>query len=231
MSTATKPGAETPTEPNDNVIHLLGVGWGGFQTMLDLRGDRRSPRVLYLDGNLTLVSPSLPHEYRSRRLGLFVAEVALGLGIPYSGVGSTTIGREPLDSGVEGDQEFYFANVDRIRGKEELDLNVDPPPDLAIEVVITHGVKQAMEIYRRLGVPELWVCTRKRLRFFRLGDDGNYAETPSSIALPSLSADEVFGWVDQPPDAIESEWLRRVRDWVRDELAPRARAGGQPDGE
>ncbi|QDV38409.1 Uma2 family endonuclease [Tautonia plasticadhaerens] len=225
MASATRPRAA------DTRLDLVDVSWAGFKRMLKVRGDRSSPRIWYLDGSLTLVSPSLPHELHSRRLGRFVSEVVTELAIPCLAVGATTLSRADLKVAVEGDEVFYLANAERIRGKTELDLNVDPPPDLAIEVVITHGAKKAMTIYRRLGVPELWVCTPKRLRFYRLGADGTYAETPRSLAFPFLSAEEVFSWVSQPHASLESEWTLRLRAWVRDELAPRARAGGRPDGD
>ena len=80
----------------------------------------------------------------------------------------------------------------------ELDLKVDPPPDLAVEAVVSHGPKQALEIYRRLGVPEVWVCTSRALTIFRIGEDGTYAVTAESHALPTLRAEEIFDWADQP---------------------------------
>lgn len=86
-----------------------------------------------------------------------------------------------------------------------------------------------MEIYRRLGIPELWICTRKRLRFFRLGDDGSYVVTETSRSFPFLTATEAFAWVDQPPLDPMNEWLLRLRAWVRDELAPRVRGQERPD--
>ena len=226
MATATLIDAPASSSPVDHTIHLPGVGWEGYQTILRLRGDRPSPRLLYLDGDLTLMSPSMPHECHSRLLGRFVPEVAAGLGLPCSGIGSTRLGREVLNVGVEGDQVFYLDSLAAVRGKVKLDLNVDPPPDLAIEVVVTHGAEGALEVYRRLGVPEVWVFTLDRLAFLRLGEDGTYAESAESRAFSMLRADEVFGWVDQPPLTDESEWSDRLRAWVRDVLVPRVRGIG-----
>ena len=207
-------------------VQLHEIDWEGFQTILRLRGDRPSFRIRYLDGDLTLVSPSMPHECRSQRIGYFVRAIAEGLGVPFVGIGSTILGREVLGIGVEGDQAFYLSSLGAVRGKVKLDLNVDPPPDLAIEVVVTHDATHALEIYRRLGVPEVWVRTHKALTIFRLGRDGAYAESAESGVFPTLRAEDIFGWVDQPMLIDESDWIARLRDWVVEVLAPRARGGG-----
>lgn len=221
----------TKSRATDSRVDLFDVSWAGFKRMLKVRGDRRSPRIWYLDRSLSLVSPSLPHEGFSKRLGAFVMEVAIGLDLPCTPIGATTLVRDDLKVAVEGDENFYLSHADAILDAVELDLNNCPPPDLAIEVVITHGAKKAMEIYRRLGVPEVWVCSRKRLRFFHLSKDGSYVESRTSLAFPFLSSAEVFSWINQPRSAAESRWLVHLRAWVRDELAPRTNVEGRQDGE
>ncbi|WP_169977408.1 Uma2 family endonuclease [Tautonia rosea] len=221
----------TRQKARDSQIDLIDVSWSGFKRMLKVRGERRSPRIWYLDGRLTLVSPSMPHERSARRLGIFVMESSTGLEMPCTPIGATTLSRDDLNIAVEGDENFYLANADQMVGKMELDLNVDPPPDLAIEVIVTHSAKRAIEIDRRLGVPEVWVCSQSRLRFFRLGGDRASIETPISSAFPFLSSAEVFSWINQPHSVIESHWLLRLRAWVRDELVPRVRGEERREGE
>ena len=84
-------------------------------------------------------------------------EVVAGLEVPCVPAGSTTFRRRAKRGGVEGDQTFYLANEAKVRGKEALRLKVDPPPDLAIEVVWTHDAAAATEVYRRFKVPEVWI--------------------------------------------------------------------------
>ncbi|WP_152049653.1 Uma2 family endonuclease [Tautonia marina] len=225
MASATKHKAR------DTRIDLLDVSWSGFKRMLKVRGERRSPRIWYLDGSLTLVSPSMPHELFAERFGTFVQEVTLGLDRPCIPLGSVTLARSGMGAAVEPDKSFYLDHAEDLRGTTELDLEVNPPPDLIIEVVVTHGAKQAMTIYRRLGVPEVWVCTRKRLRIFLRGADGRYEESETSGAFPSLKASEIFSWIDQPPLMLMNDWQSRLRAWVRDELAPRVRGEERRDGE
>ena len=135
-------------------------------------------------GASTSVSPSFAHEYLKERLGIFVMEVVVGLDIPCIPCGSTTFRRRARRGGVEGDQTFYLANLARIRGKKKIDLRTDPPPDLAIEAVATHDADAAVEVYRRLRVPEVWVCDQARLSILVLQADGRYAEAGSERRLP-----------------------------------------------
>ena len=155
MATATIETIET--EP-DQCVAFPDVGWKGYSTLLRLRGERSMPRMVYLDGTVWLMSPSFPHERLKNRLGHFVAEIVVGLAIPCIMAGSTTLRRRVKRGGVEGDQTYYLANEERIRGKDKIHLKTDPPPDLAIEAVYSHEAHAAVEVYRRFKVPEVWVC-------------------------------------------------------------------------
>src|SRR5580704_952526 len=131
MATTTSistPAATTATIEGDQCVMLRGVGWKGFLTVLRLRGDRPAPRMIYLDGDLILVSPSYIHERLAKRLGMFVIEVVVGLKIPCQPSGSTTFRRRKKQAGVEGDETYYLANAAQILGKREIDLRIDPPP-------------------------------------------------------------------------------------------------------
>ena len=202
-----------------------GVDWAFYGRMLRLRGERRLPRMLYLDGELFLMTPSMPHEERKERLGWFVREVVTGLAIPCRMTGSTTWRREAGQCGVEGDLTFYIASVGRIRGKSKLDLRVDPPPDLAVEVVYSHDAADALEVYRRLGVPEVWIATDRGFEILGLDatePEPRYLSRSSSLALPMLHVDEIADWIDRPaPEDDETLWALELRRWVAETLVPR----------
>ena len=167
-----------------------------------------------------LVSPSEEHEVLRYRMVLFVAEVVGGLRIPHLAKGQMTFRRQKRRGGVEGDETYYITNVDRVRGKK-IDLNVDPPPDLAIEVVYSNPAKKAIAAYRRLRVPEVWACEDARLRILLLDQNGRYAESPTSAAFPFLTAVEIFEWVSRPGMVDDTEWMLEVRRWVAETLATR----------
>ena len=239
MSTATPADrateAETSDHPGEQRILLADIGWDGFEAILAMKGNRRSPLLAYFQGSLELMSPGYRHETTTARLGFLVVEVAMGLNIACTPARATTLRRRDQDAGVEGDETFYIAHEVDVRGKDEINLAVDPPPDLAIEVEITHPLAKREAIYAVLGVPELWVYrwpprgTEAVVKVLHLGPDGGYAEAPASLAFPFLQAREIDDWVRRPRDMSETQWLRQVRDWVRDVLAPRR--AGEPGGE
>jgi Uma2 family endonuclease len=221
--TTTSPPLISPPRELDACVEFRGVGWDGYKTVLRLRGDRGVPRLVYLDGDLWLMSPSFPHERLKARLGLFVVEVAVGLSLPFLFAGQTTFRRRKKEAGVEPDESYYLANESRVRGKKQIDLRVDPPPDLAIEAVHTHGAEKAVEVLRRLRVPEVWVCDDDGLRIFVLQANKRYAASDRSLAFPFLTATEILDWVQRPPMTPDLEWMTELRQWVQDVLVPRVR--------
>ncbi len=227
MATAnTSPAAISTSAEGDQCVVLRRIGWRGYLTMLRVRGDRSRPSMIYLDGDLSLVSPAMVHERLSQRIGLFVTLVALGLRVDCLHTGHTTFRWRAKKGGVEGDHTYYFANEARVRGKTEVDLRVDPPPDLAIEIVHTHKADDALKVYRRLGVPEVWVCDEEELIIRVLRPSGRYARVASSVCLPDLTAADVLEWMKKPWETPDLTWMEDVQRWVRDVLGPRAQRRG-----
>jgi Uma2 family endonuclease len=224
MATTTR--APSVQDVGDQCVELRDVGWKGYATLLRLRGERRRPRMIYLDGDVSLVTTSFPHERLAKRLGILVQEIVVGLDIPCVPAGETTFRRRKKRGGVEGDETFYLANEARIRGKDNLHLRVDPPPDLAIAAVYSHAASRAVEVYRRFGVPEVWVCDEEELRILVLQANGRYAKAQTSAAFPFLTAAEIFDWVRRPQTVSETEWMKEVRRWVRETLVARWRGQG-----
>jgi Uma2 family endonuclease len=149
--------------------------------------------------------------------------VVVEFDIPCIPAGSTTFRRRAKKGGVEGDQTYYLANEKRVRGKSKLHLKTDPPPDLAIEAVHSHDADAAIEVYRRFKVPEVWVCDETGMVILVLQANGRYAESENSLALPFLSAAEVYGWMRRPQDVSDTEWVIELREWVKQTLKPRVR--------
>lgn len=227
-SATTNAPAATATA-GDPCVVLRGVGWEGYTTLLRLRGERNRPKLAYLDGDVFLMSPTFAHEFLKKRLGHFVTVIVEELDIPCFPAGETTFRRRKKKGGAEADESFYLTNLERIaakQGKEPIRLNRgDPPPDLAIESVNTHAADAAVEVWRRLGVREVWVAEESTFRIQALDAKGRYQKVPSSVVFPSLAASEVHDWVSRPVEGSETAWMKAVRAWVRDVLAPRARGG------
>jgi Uma2 family endonuclease len=200
--------------------------WKTYRRLLDDRGERGRPRYLFLDGRLTVVSPGHHHESLKTRLTALVDEILVGLAIDFHASGEVALlsSRRPR-IGAEGDAAYYLSQIDRIRGKADLVMGEDPPPDLMIEVVVSHSEADALEVYRRFGVREVWVQRRMGLEFLALGDDGRYQAVTTSTVLPFLTTGDLEPWLFRDDPRSEVQIRRAFRDWVQRTLAPRL----QPD--
>jgi Uma2 family endonuclease len=228
MIKTASPGSTRIKEADgDQCVVFRDIDWKGYSTFLKMRGERSVPRMIYLDGSLRLMSPSYRHENLKERLGVLVTEVVAGLRIPCVMSGQTTFRRRAKRGGVEGDLSYYLANAYRVRGKKQLNLSTDPPPDLVIEAVATHEAEDALEVYRRLRVPEVWVCTQSEMTIQILQPNGRYAKSERSLALPILSASEIYHWVSRTEDETDTEWMLAVRRWVAEVLTPQHRGGSK----
>jgi Uma2 family endonuclease len=207
---------------------LYNVGWKGYRGLLEIVGDH-GPRIAYSRGNVELMSPLMPHEGFSRRLGRIVEAIGEELAIPFRPARSMTLDREDLDRAIEPDESYYIASLGRIGGKMEFDFEVDPPPDLAIEVEITNSILNKLEIYARLGVPELWRFDGEILSVWLLQADGSYAASNRSAAFPFLPMDDVARFVLDPDMSDEGRWGMTFRRWVREVLLPIYRNQAEPE--
>lgn len=166
---------------------VLRMGWAGFETLLALRGDRPVPRMKFLDGTVELMSPSHTHEHLSRNLAFIVGLYAVAVNRRVGGRGSWLLKSRLKDAGVEPDECFVF---DPQPGAEIL-------PDLAVEVVWTSGGIDKLEIYRRLGVREVWLWQRRTITVHLLEADG-YRVVERSACFPELDLDLVCRLMELP---------------------------------
>lgn len=220
MATAALETRGTTDSAPEPCVVFHDIDWRGYESILKIRGERPAPRMVYLDGSLFLMSPSYSHERLLKRLGRFIDRIVEELDVPCIPTGSTTFRRGSKEAGVEGDETYYFAAEAEVRGKDEINLDVDPPPDLAVEVVWTHKADAAVEVYRRLGVPEVWIADGRKLMILVLQPSGAYAPAASSLALP-ISAAEIQEWAIERTEENETAWMKAARLWIREVVAPR----------
>ncbi len=215
----------TPTVPEPDQRVVLGqINWGQYLAISNALVDRRNPRMIYLDGGLTILVTSRRHDWYAETLGTLIVAVADGLGIPWEPAGQATYRREDLEAGVEGDKTYYFGeHADIMRGPVDIDLTTQPPPDLAIEVELTHPADVAVSVWGRLGVPEIWRFKAESgtLSFWTRRGDGRYERIERSLGLPALTPADVMEQLRLADSLGSSRWYSQLRDWVRDVLRPR----------
>ncbi|MEB3231205.1 MAG: Uma2 family endonuclease [Leptolyngbyaceae bacterium] len=195
-------------------ITLTEISWDGYETILNLLGDR-PVRVTYNRGQLELMILSYAHERYKKLLARLVETLTEELNIPIEAGGSTTFKRQALERGLEPDECFYIQNQAFIRGKQSIDLNEDPPPDLVIEIDITHSAINRMEIYAAMGVPELWRWDNGTLQFWVLNQH-QYQQVENSATFPQLSRMDLEPFVTLSNQADQTTIIRRFRGWVRE---------------
>jgi len=134
--------------------------------------------------------------------------------IEFCNAGSTTFKRENLERGFEPDSCFYVQHAGQIAGKKRLDLTVDPPPDLALEVDITHSLLDKLSIFAVVGVPEVWRYDGERVRMLALAGD-SYVEREQSLAFPVLRSAHLGELLAASQQMPRTAWLRHVRAWAQ----------------
>jgi Uma2 family endonuclease len=230
MATTTERG--TILEPSliQGRIVIHGVDWGDYEKMLEIVGDRHI-RVTYDEGTMEVSMPSQRHEQASGLLGLLIPWLAEELEIDYEPLGMTTWRRPDLEKGLEADQCYYIQHEAIVRQRVELNLEVDPPPDLAVEVDITSSSLNRMEIYAALRVPELWrYDDDERLTMYQLQADRRYRPCETSSSFPGLRGSDGERLIELGRTMPKRLWAREIRAWVRNELIPRRQAGQPPEG-
>ncbi len=195
-------------------IQLQDVNWNDFVAILDELGDKRACRIAYSNGILEIRMPLPEHEVDKELIGDMVKILLEELDINNECFGSTTFKRQDVAKGIEPDQCFYIENYAVMIGKRRLDLTVDPPPDLAIEVDVTS--KTGLDAYRSLGVPQLWRFEDGQLKISLL-QNGQYQEASSSPHFPNFPIiDGISQFLERSQTEGRSQTLKAFRQWVRE---------------
>ncbi|MBD1812036.1 Uma2 family endonuclease [Microcoleus vaginatus DQ-U2] len=216
MVTTTSTPVEQQTTPENRVI-LKGVSWSTFKALLADVGDDRAWRIAYEGGVLEIRMPHLEHEVPKGLIESFIEATADELEIEVMKAGSLTLEREDLTRAVEPDTCFYIQNEASVRGKRDINLPEDLPPDLAIESDYTNSSVNKDSIYAALGVPELWRYRRESMQVYQLVD-GKYEMCDRSLAFPFLPVAEIPGFIEQSRTVGQRAAVRLFRQRIREIL-------------
>lgn len=205
------------TEPDRLVVNA--VNWHGYLRFLRAFEERAGYRLTYDRGTLEIMNVTYGHERFSYFLGRVVDVLTEELGMPVAAGRTTTFKRRKKKRGLEPDNCYWIANELRMRGKDRIDLRTDPPPDLAIEVDVTHSSLDRMSIYVALGVPEVWRLQDAALTFNVLTGNQRYAIRPVSFTFPGLTAAEITRFLGLQGQIEENTLIRQFRAWVQQQIA------------
>jgi len=173
-------------------------------------------RMTYDRGELEIMSPSRKHERTSYLIGRMIDEWTVLVGIAVEAGRNTTFSRQDVSRGLEPDNCYWIAHQALVRGKEEIDLAVDPPPDLALEVDVTRSSIPKLPIYQALGVPEVWRWRLGMLEALQLDANGQYVQQRGSAALPGFPLKLVEQFLEQADREDDTALIRRFRKTIAD---------------
>jgi len=200
MMTQTQYEQRDDRPADDHIVRLGGLCWDDYQRLLQARGDRSGPRLAYLDGEIEFMSPSQTHEAIKSVIGCLVEVYCLENDIPFATLGSWTLEAADRSRGLEPDECYQFDTK-----------RTSAPPQLAIEVIWTSGGIDKLEIYRKLGVSEVWIWRRGRLQPYCLRGE-HYVTGIASEVLPGLDLGLLTRFLDRP---TTYEAIRAYRQALR----------------
>lgn len=146
---------------------LYNLSWDTFEALLRDTGEHRGSRFAYDCGTLEIMTPLFEHENPKIQFDRLIFSLAEELDIEIRSAGSTTLKRKSLAKGIEPDSCYYIQNEAAMRSRETLNLEIDPPPDLAVAIDITSSSVNKFNIYAALGVAELWRYDGEVLKFYQ----------------------------------------------------------------
>jgi len=217
--------AASPSAYLDAIAHLppgatlifSDVAWEDYVLLVenDFAGNQ-SVRLTYDRGRLEVMSPTSEHDHLADMCTLIAHAQGEEMGSDVESFGSTTFKHPALGKGAEPDACFYVQSAALVIGRRRLDLAKDPPPDVMVEIDISHESTTKMAVYQGMKVPEVWRYDGRQgqMHFYHLEDDG-YVEMPSSIAFPVLTAAKLSEFLEQSKTKGQTATLRALRQWLR----------------
>ena len=193
---------------------MTDVSWQAYEQMLEEFGEKRNSRINYCQGILEIMVPLPKHETGKVLISDFVKVLLEELDIEFWSLGSTTFKSKEMRRGLEADDCFYIENEAAIRGKDDIDLKIDPPPDLAIEIDIT--ARTRFDNYEVLGVGELWRFDGKKLEMNVL-QEGQYVRVSESPHFPGFPlGDAIPTFLQRSKAEGRNRAMKAFRAWVRE---------------
>ena len=191
------------------------LDWQAYKQILTAVGEHRAARLTYDRGTLEISMPLEDHERVRECIGLFIRILVVELGMRLKTLGSTTLDREDLQRGAEPDNAYYIQNQPSVAGRT-VNIAEDPPPDLVVEVDITHTDINKNTLYASMGISEFWRYNGQIWRVYQLQAQ-RYIEVEQSPTFSWIVKADLYRFLEQyHQDEVEAELT--FRNWVRERL-------------
>jgi Uma2 family endonuclease len=166
---------KTPLLDSDQRFVLDDIAWQQYETLRSTLDSVPGLRLTYFQGCLEFFMPSPEHEQLKSILGRLIELFSIETNTRLYACGSTTYRKQAKKRGLEADESYCINQLKEF-------------PDLAIEVTLTSGGIDKLEVYKGLEIPEVWFWEGETLRLYRF-QDGEYQQVSCSVVLPNLEID------------------------------------------
>jgi Uma2 family endonuclease len=206
--------------PEEQRFVLYDLDWASYRKISDALTPRHL-RLSFHRGTLELCKVSAFRGHCARLLSEFVSILTEELNRLIMGCRDMTCEREDLECAIEADESIYLENERRVRHKEQIDLAVDPPPDLAMEIDLGRRSRARMRVYAALGVPEVWRFDGESVGIHQRGVDGQYVAVEYSPHFPFVGENQLLRFLQLRTQMDDNALVRSFRDWVREQIRTR----------
>ncbi len=185
-------------EDSEQKSIITGASWEDYELLLNYLEDSSRYRITYLDGTLEIMSPSRRHEVNKKNIARLLEAYLNQAEIDYWGYGSTTFRKQNQKSGKEPDECYCIGTEKQF-------------PDIAIEVIVSSGGIDNLEVYKRLEIKEIWFWQNDCLTIYYLNQKGEYQQQNQSVILPELDVNLLASYVTASnPRIAVKEFLSRI---------------------
>lgn len=209
---APEPQIERQFSIGEQRVVIQNLSWDRYLQILSALPESRSSRLTYDDGTLEITMPLEAHEFFGRLIERFILTLVELLGMRVKTMGSTTMNYPNLRKGAEPDNAYYIQNQPLVKGRS-INFAEDPPPDLVVEIDITHTDIAKNQFYASIGVLEFWRFNGKVWRIYQL-QSGVYIEVETSPTFPQVPKAQLYTFLEQAQED-EIEAVRSLRSWFQ----------------
>ncbi|MFN0122987.1 MAG: Uma2 family endonuclease [Blastocatellia bacterium] len=200
--------------PPDSRLFLRDVSWEDYEQLLAELEEKPRVRISFDRGSMEVMTLSFRHEKWKSLFGHLLAILTEELDLSFIGAGPVTLRRDDAQKGKEPDDCYYIQHALEMQGKDEINLAVDPAPDLAVEIDVSSPTLNKLPIYADLGVPEVWIFDGQETTFYQLRD-GAYVEAAASVVFPFLTATDLTNFLHLGHSGEITSMRRAFREWVQ----------------
>jgi len=199
--------------PADTVVTFHAVSWEEYEELLEQVSEASGLRLSYDDGTLQAMTLSYEHENYACFLDKLITVISLRTRINIRSFGSATMKKRKVQKGNEPDACYYVQSANLIGNRMDIDINTDPPPDVAVEIDVHHDSRSKLSIYASLGVPEIWRYDGRQMTIYHR-TQGEYVPAEASLALPLLTSAVLTEFLARLRDEGESQAILAFDEWL-----------------